>query len=76
MLNVLTQVARGLMQASVIVLTVAGAVIGGNYDTSAGYVIGGIAGFCLAAIVFGIAAAILDMQKSLRILADAALKAA
>lgn len=76
MLNILIAVARGLIVVSVLIFVLIGAAYGGvaigEANRSAGYVIGGIVGFCISAVVFGVAAAILDMQKSLRVLADAA----
>ena len=74
MLNLLTKVARVIMQVSVVGFTVAGALIGNAIGRDTGAALGTVAGFCLAAVVFGLAAAVLDMQKSLRILADAALR--
>lgn len=74
MLNLLTKVARFLMQASVVAFTVIGGVMGHAAAGDTGTILGGIAGFCVAAVVFGLAAAVLDMQRSLRILADATVR--
>ncbi len=75
MMNILIRVARGLILVSVLIFVGVGAVYGGSQIGEAGYVFGGVAGFCVSAVVFGVAAAILDMQKSLRVLAEAAQRA-
>ena len=75
MLNVLIKVARGLIGVGVLIFVIIGATMGGSGfrepDKGLGYVIGGIAGFLVASVVFGLIAAILDMQKSLRFLVEA-----
>ena len=75
MLNALIQVARGLLAVGVLAFVVIGAVGGSGMnrgpDKVLGSVIGALVGFLIASLVFGLAAAILDMQRSLRILADA-----
>ena len=76
MLNSLVEVARGLVAICVVICIVTGILLGvgaaGEAYRGIGGALGGVAGFIVAAVVFGALAAILDMQKSLRILVDAA----
>ncbi len=80
MLNILIEVSRGLIEVGVLFFVGIGAAIGGNMvdaaDKTGGYVLRGVAGFLISAVIFGIAAAIFDMQKSLRVLVEAARRAA
>lgn len=79
MLNAFIQIARGLLALGVVVTVAAGAIVGGTLAggnaRAPGYVFGGLVGLLLAALVFGVAAAVFDMQRSLRELADAARRA-
>lgn len=80
MLQALIAVSRTLIYVGVVAFIGAGAIIGGGLTRNdfggapgpGGYILGAISGLLLASLVFGIAAAIFDMQRSLRVLAEAA----
>ena len=75
MINLLIKTASLLVEIGVLVFTGIGSIIGGNIaggaDRTVGYIIGAILGFLVSVVIFGVAAAIFDMQKSLRVLANA-----
>ena len=83
MLHALVAVSRTLIYLGVVAFIGAGAMIGGALTRGefgavpgpGGDIFGAIGGLLLASLVFGIAAAIFDMQRSLRVLAEAAREA-